>query len=208
MQRKWSSLGDALRELRTRRGLTQAAVCTGLSIKYDVRSYRRIEAGQCRPSRSMVLLILRTGFNRVDLPAVDVATINTMLTKAGYETLREKQLAGNIHVSNQMIPAIYWPISDRPQYNGPSLGPGRGAAYHLIDALGDTPVGHALRVMAAESYALTWLRLVSLIDEDQVRRVVAGVLCELMPIDKSYLPPEVTSCWSKLSPSVTTLDPF
>ena len=79
--------GQTLRELRERRGLTQDDVVERSRAYRDARSVRKIESGEQRPKREIIISLLTKG-----LDEQNCSTIDNLLRFAGYDPLRDSEI--------------------------------------------------------------------------------------------------------------------
>jgi transcriptional regulator with XRE-family HTH domain/uncharacterized membrane protein len=79
--------GIALRELRESRGITQEAAVERSGAYSDASGLRRIERGDQRPKRAVIVALVRKGLLEDDPDRID-----ELLAMAGYQTLKEAEL--------------------------------------------------------------------------------------------------------------------
>jgi transcriptional regulator with XRE-family HTH domain len=103
-----TNVGQALRELRDKRSLGQKQVVGSMSIQYSVRSYRRIEAGETYPDRTVLLRIVTEGLKEHSRPA-----INKILKLAKFAALSAEEIA---ELSAAPVPQLtrWGPVDGKP----------------------------------------------------------------------------------------------
>jgi transcriptional regulator with XRE-family HTH domain len=86
MTSSWQRLGNLIRRLRLGRGLGQKEVVSALPFQYSIRSLARVESGQRRPSREMLIGIVING-----LKLSDAERVNRLLGAADYAGLSNEE---------------------------------------------------------------------------------------------------------------------
>jgi transcriptional regulator with XRE-family HTH domain len=117
--------GQDFREMRERRGLTQEDVVERAAAYKDARSLRKIEGGEQRPKRDIVIILLVKGLNEHDAGLID-----RFLELADYELLREPEVA-QWRLNRAVIPRLEPEITFVPQERIVALSGSRVLAWRM-----------------------------------------------------------------------------